>query len=258
MLYYLPLVFGLIFAITGVFIVGWEKHATSNKVTLHGWLTIFMSIVCFTLSAYILYNRNSELKQVKDIRKRTNIRLITAVNYMVRDHVKASSNNLEVFKSLRDSFTINQMSRAVLISASPYTLKGLNTDYKHQYELISANIQSGVNIMNEINNTYKYILEPEIADCLHDVLDDRYLHKKYNLSAYKHDLDTLANLYAQTKPSQLSPEYFLGYYYFDYLNNTAIRNSPNYNDYLTFIKKLEKLVKCIEKRHKKDAIIFVK
>ncbi|GEM_PF-7053160 len=263
MIDYIIISIGFISALIGIFGKSWDEEKKGIKrITIKGWVTIFLTIASFIFAGWSMHSKKEQLEfRQERLTNIANRQILNGINYLIRDLISQKSNE-EIFTKLKDTTFLSEIGKESLINpdSTGKIMNGITGSYIHPFELHSANIKYGENLLNDALIKYNSTLSSELIVKINDVINDKYFKGTYSLRTQTDYFElaiseTRRNYKKNIFPID-SPWSYLGLYYFNRVYEERRRRPGNFSDFLNFIAKLESITKEVNKNRDEKLQIF--
>lgn len=262
MIDYLPILIGLLSALLGIFGKSWDENKQGIKrITTKGWITIFIALTSFVFASWTIKAKNEKLSKIADIKTIANQQVLNGVNYMLRDLVIPSKSNDTLFSKLKDTTYLIKIGQQILINpdSSGTIYNGINGGFTHSFELHSANIKYGQELMNDAILKYSSVIDPETIVLINNICNDKFFKEKFTLATQIEYFELAIYEYEENWKNNIVPSYtpwsYLGLYYFNRIDEGKGKRAGSFKDFISLMDKIEKLEQHINGDEKNKLLI---
>ena len=266
---YIPLLIAILVSIVSLF-DDFFKNGKFIWRTLKGWVLVALALMAFIWSSWNLHSTQQENANVTSIAYRQVLDGVGFIlQHVVTNPIREKETNTLMFEALRGKEHLEVVARIRLVARheqSSFVTDGrslIGGGFDQPYQLFDYNINRGEKLLNDVVTKHSHYLSASVIAAIDKILMDEFFVKTLNfkdkerLISYGKEEEDRFNeewdyikerSYYCTKESKYC---VLGYYYFG-----GIEKDSDYSSFLTFLNKVEDLVREIEKCNKKPISVF--
>ena len=257
---FVPTLTAFIAALIGVFGSKWapEKRGL-KKLPWNGWAAMALAVAALIHGAWTIHDKNRQISDVMRIKGVAYDQMMTGISFlllhMADKETRDAADNSIKFVQLRSPQYLERIGKVSIVNYSGSGEVADNSPFfKHRWEVYEFNIGWGERQINDALIKFAHLLEPEVVVRVNDVLTDRFFVRRFRFSNHRTYIDEALAEWART--SEESNWGVLGLYYFNAVYAGKSMRSGNYDEYLSFLSKVERLVEALNARQSPPSILF--
>ena len=239
--------------------VGAPEKPGLQKLPRSGWAAIALAVVALIHGAWTIRDKNRQISDVIRIKSVAYDQVMTGISFlllhMADRETRDARDNATKFAQLRSPQYLEQIGRQPIVNYSGSGQVADNSPFfKHHWEVYEFNIVRGERQINDALIKFGHLLEPEVVVRVNDVLTDRFFLKRFRFSNHSTYIDEALAEWKRT--SEESNWGALGLYYFNAVYAGKSKRSGNYDEYLSFLSKVQRLVETLNAKQSPPSILF--